>query len=229
VGTIDIQSGAALDDTNCSDQDFSQQDLSDCIFTNCEFSGCSFRACDLSRVEFVRCQFNDTSAERPADFSQAELREAKFSDCNLTVVDFIRANGYDLTFEHCQMQGADLSKADFRLPIGTSELAALTLKDCNFSYGNLANTNLVGCTLSNVRCLEACFDYCDMTDADLSGSEFHNINAVGLSIQGADLRGCSFNNIDPREIDLTGVRIYFSQLAALLEPLGIIVEDDPEL
>lgn len=224
-----LSSGATVEGADFTDQQFSQQDLSDCIFNNCEFSGCNFRACDLSRTEFTRCQFNDAGAEHPADFSQANLKEARFVDCNLTVVDFIRVRGYDLTFDHCQMQGSDLSKADFRLPIGSTELASLTINDCNFSYGNLANTYLSGCTLTNSRCLEACFDYCDLSDADLSGSELHNINAVGLSIHGADLRGCSFNNINPREINLEGVRIYFSQLAALLEPLGVIVEDDPQI
>lgn len=144
------------------------------------------------------------------------------------MVEFIRANGYDLTFENCQLQGADLSKADFRMPIGNTMLAALTLRDCNFSYGNLANTYLAGCTFTDSRLLEVCFDYCDLSDADLRGSELHNIHAVGLTIRGADLRGCHFNNINPQQIDLSGVRIYFSQLAALLEPLGVIVEDDPE-
>ena len=228
MGGTEISSGDCLDDADFQDRDFSRQELSDCVFTSCEFSGTNFRATDLSRTEFIRCQFNDAGAERPADFSQAKVRETRFVDCNLTVVDFTRANGYDLSFEHCQMQGADLSKADFRLPIDNTELAALTMQHCNFAYGNLANTYLAGCTLTDCRLVEACFDYCDLTEADLSGSEFHNISAVGLTLKGADLRGCSFNNINPRDINLAGVRIYFSQLTALFEPLGIIVEDDPE-
>ena len=114
------------------------------------------------------------------------------------------------------------------MPFGnTSELTAFTMRSCNFAYGNLANTFLVGCTLRECRLLEACFDYCDLSNADLSGSELHNISAVGVSLAGADLRGASFNNINPRDIDLSDAKIYFSQLSMLLDPLGILVEDDP--
>ncbi len=215
---------SGLDFNGC---DFSQRDLSDAEFDDCEFAGSSFRAADLSRATFTRCQFNDSASEQPADFSQANLRESVFDNCNLTVVDFIRCKGYDLRFEHCQLQGADLSKADFRMPIGDTDLTALTINDCNFSYGNLANTHLATCTLTDNRLIEACFDYCDLTDADLRGSELANISAVGLTLIGADLRGCTFNNINAQDINLHGVRIYHNQLAALLEPLGIIVEDDP--
>jgi fluoroquinolone resistance protein len=207
--------------------DFSQQDLSDCEFMDCNFTAANFRACDLRRAVFTRCQFNNAASEQPADFSQANLREACFSQCNLTVVDFVRCRGYELIFENCQLQGADLSKSDFRLPIGNTELTALTMRNCNFSYGNLANNYLQGCIFTDCRMLEACFDYCDLTDADFQGSQLHNINAVGITLTGADLRGCSFNNVNPRDIDLHGVRIYHHQLADLLAPLGVIVEDDP--
>ena len=44
---------------------------------------------------------------------------------------------------------------------------------------------------------------------------------------GADLRGASFKNLNPRDVDLHRAKIYFSQLSMLLNPLGIIVEDDP--
>lgn len=220
-------SGSAYEHIEFTGGDFSHQDLSDCTFAHCDFAACNFRAADLNSTTFSHCQFNDAGSEQPADFSQANLREASFSHCNLTVVDLVRCKGYDLTLKHCQLQGADLSNADFRLPVGDSALAALTMQSCNFSYGNLANTYLAFCTLSDCRLIEACFDYCDLHEADLSGSELHNISAVGVNITGADLRSCTFNNINPREIDLSGVRIYFSQLAALLDPLGVVVEDDP--
>lgn len=220
--------GKYYDNLDFSGQDLCGAELCDCRFKDCRFAGTSFRAADLSRSEFEHCVFNDEQSEQPADFSQAQLRETRFARCNLTVVDFVRASGYALTFENCQLQGADLSKADFRMPFGkVSDLNAFTMQGCNFSYGNLANTHLAGCTLRECRLVEACFDYCDMTRADLSGSEMHNISAAGVALTGADLRGASFNNINPREIDLAGVKIYFSQLSLLLDPLGIVVEDDP--
>ena len=77
------------------------------------------------------------------------------------------------------------------------------MRHCNFSFGTLANNYLVGCTLSDSRLLEACFDYCDLSNANLTGSELHNIHGDQLVLAGADLRA-TFNNID-RRIDLTGV------------------------
>ncbi len=220
-------SGASYRGEDFSARDFSGWDLSDCAFHDCLFIGARFRATDVTRSAFEHCQFNDAESARPADFSQADLREAAFRRCNLTVVDFVRCKGYDLVMENCQLQGADFSKADFRMPFGdTSELAAFAMRGCNFAYGNLANTYLVGCTLSECRLLEACFDYCDLTNADLSGSELHNISASGVTVVGADLRGASFNNLNPRDVDLHGAKIYFSQLSMLLDPLGVIVEDD---
>ena len=221
-------SGKQYNSVDFSGQDLSGAELNDCVFVDCRFGGTSFRAADLSRSEFEHCHFNNDDSTRPADFSQAQLRECLFSQCNLTVVDFIRTRAYELQFDKCQLQGADLSKSDFRMPFGhSSALNAFTMCGCNFSYGSLANTYLAGCTLQDCRMTEACFDYCDLTEADLRGSELHNITATGVTLKGADLRGATFNNINPRLIDLTGVKIHFSQLSLLLEPLGIVVEDDP--
>lgn len=218
--------GAPISKQNFCGSDFSHADLSEREFDHCDFSGCSFRGADLQRSTFRHCQFNDSSSQTPADFSQAQLREAGFFNCNLTVVEFCKCTGYDLVFEHCQMQGADLSKSDFRLPIGATELASLNMRHCNFSFGTLANNYLVECTLSDSRLLEACFDYCDLSNANLTGSELHNIHGDQLVLAGADLRGATFNNIDPRRIDLTGVHLEPEQLPALLEPLGVVLHLD---
>ena len=75
--------------------------------------------------------------------------------------------------------------------------------------------------------LEACFDYCDLTNADLSGSELHNVSATGVALRGVDLRGATFNNLNPRTIDLTDAKLYESQLRMLIDPLGLAIEPDP--
>ncbi len=222
-----IESGSRHVAADFSGLDFAGQALTDCQFERCNFVGVNFRAANLSHSQFDRCEFNNATAQQPADFSQANLRDTVFTQCNLTLVDFVRCTGYALTFEHCQLQGADLSKADFRMPIGHTDLVALFMRHCNFSYGNLANNYLPGCELTDCRMIEACLDYCDLTNANLSGSQLHNINAVGITLIGANLKSCEFNNLNPAEIDLTGVQIYHQQLAHLLGPLGIIVEDDP--
>ena len=204
-----------------SGTDFGGADLSERTFIECVFQGCNLRRADLRGAVFERCEFNDTSSESPADFNHAQLREARFTRCNLTVVEFCHAQAYDLVLENCQLQGADFSHADFRLPIGDTDLSAFTMRDCNCSFANLSNTFLAGCTLTGNRMIEACLDYCDLTDADLTNCELHNLSATGLCLAGADLRGSSFNNIDPRAIDLTGVTITPEQTPYLLDALGI--------
>jgi fluoroquinolone resistance protein len=124
------------------------------------------------------------------------------------------------------MQGADLSLGDFKMPIGNLDLAALTMTDCNFSYGNLSNTFLVGCKLTSNRLTECLLDFADLSDADLSDSELFNVSAQNCKLRGADLRGASFNNLDLKSLDLEGVRLYYSQLPALVDSLNLNLEEE---
>jgi uncharacterized protein YjbI with pentapeptide repeats len=60
------------------------------------------------------------------------------------------------------------------------------------------------------------------------GSDLSNVSGKGMSLLGADLRGASFNNLDPRELDLSGVKITPDQTLLLLRPLGVEVDLDDE-
>ena len=206
--------------------DFSRGEYRDCVFEDCSFVGTNLRAANLSGSRFERCPFNDADSDTPADLSHANLKEASFDRCNLTVVDCIGIKGYALVLSHCQLQGTDFSKSDFRLPIADSDLTELTIEHCNLSYANLSNNYLVDAVLRENRMIECSLDYTDLSQADLRGSELHNISAIGVTLIGADLRGASFNNLNPRDIDLTDVKISPEQVGSLLEGLGIIVLDD---
>jgi uncharacterized protein YjbI with pentapeptide repeats len=100
----------------------------------------------------------------------------------------------------------------------------ITMDGCNFAYGNLANTVLSGCRLTDNRMIEAILDNARLDGADLRGSDLSNAHGRGMSLGGADLRGATINNLDPREIDLTGVRLDPTQALALVAALGAIVE-----
>ena len=52
-------------------------------------------------------------------------------------------------------------------------------------------------------------------------SALENIEGRGLVLIGADLRGATFNNLNPREMDLTGVRVDAEQGMLLLQAMGI--------
>jgi|TARA_B110000483_G_scaffold98434_1_gene120723 fluoroquinolone resistance protein len=223
---MDIQIGEGYTNLDLRNKDFSGQDLTDCTFSQCQFAGSVFRGANLTNCQFDRCQFNNSDPDEPASFAWANLREAVFSHCDLNMVAFNHCLGYDLSFKECQMQGADLSLGDFKMPVGNLDLAALTITDCNFSYGNLSNTFLVGCKLSNNRLTECLLDFADLSDADLSDSEMFNVSARNCKLKGADLRGASFNNLDLKSLDLEGVRLYYNQLPALVDSLHLSLEEE---
>ena len=114
------------------------------------------------------------------------------------------------------------------MPISGTELTDFTMQHCNFAYGTLAENFLAECEITDCRLTEANLDRCNLRGANLAGSELHNISASGLTIEDADLRGCSFNNLHPRDISLAGVKLHYSQLMALVEPLGLVLEPDPD-
>ena len=182
--------------------------------------------CISAEASFDHCQFNNQSADDPADLSQAKLRECQFKHCNLSVVDLVRCSAYDVQFLHCQMQGSDLSKSDFCLPVGDARLAAMTMQQCNFSFGNLSQCYLNNCEISDSRLLEACFDYTDLSEATLTNNNLHNLVATGLEIWGADLSGSEFNNLNPQHINLDQVTMTPEQLTMLADCVGIVVNFD---
>ena len=212
-------------DRDLSGQNFASEDLREAVFERCCLIGTNFRSANLSDAIFTHCTAFSVDSGASADFSFANLKEAQFESCDLTACTFANMSAYDLSLVNCQLQGADLSGADFRLPIGAaSEMAAFTMTDCNFAYGNLSNTYLKSCRLTNNRMIEAVFHNCALDEAELRGSDLCNISAQALSLIGADLRDTTFNNLNPKNIDLSGVRVGLEQAMQLLEALEIIVE-----
>jgi fluoroquinolone resistance protein len=211
-------------DKDLRNHDFSHCELAGAQFVDCQLAGASFRGAELCGACFERSQLFNPEAEQRADFCYADVREARFSNCDLTTVDFSHCRAYGLVVEHCQAQGVDLSNADFALPItrgSASGLAEFTMDHCNFAYGDLSNTFLKACRLTNNRMVEALLHNTVLDQACLCGSDLSNISGKGMSLAGADLRAASFNNLDPRTLDLTGVRITPDQGWMLLATLGL--------
>jgi len=220
-------------DQDLSQADFADADLAGATFERCTLAGTVFRHADLSESVFRDCRAypfekdGGKEASEPADFSFARLREARFERCDLSMALFCNADAYDLCLDQCQLQGTDFSSSDFALPIrGAATLASLHMTDCNFSFGDLSNTYLAGCTLTGNRMIDVLANNCTLTGADLSGSELSGLTGTGLDLAGADLRGASFNTLDPRQVNMAGVQMGLAQGLAILERLGIVI--DPE-
>jgi uncharacterized protein YjbI with pentapeptide repeats len=58
----------------------------------------------------------------------------------------------------------------------------------------------------------------------LTGCVLDNVEARGLVLIGADLRAARFNHLDPRQIDLTGVRMNAERGLEVLRTLGIEID-----
>lgn len=215
-------------DRDLSGESFAGADLAGVQLAGCRIVACSFRGANLRGARFEDCVAFDPDTEDCADFSFANLRDAGFLRCDLTAAEFQNVSGYELCFEHCQLGGVNLSGSDFRLPIGeTADLTAFTMRHCNFAYGDLSNTYLRGCELTDNRMIEMQLHNTVLTEAVFRGSDICNVSGSGISLRGADLREATFNNLDPRTIDLEGVQINLEQALVLLEPLGVIVDGPP--
>lgn len=215
-------------DEDLSGSDYGGADLTGAAFHGCTLSGARFRHADLTGATFVRCRAFPADGEGAgADFSYATLREVRFDRCDLTTAVFAGARAYDLVLEHCQLQGADFSGCDFSLPIrGASTLASFRMHGCNFAFGDLSNTFLRECVLTDNRMIDLIAHNCCLADADLSGSDLNGLSGRGLDLTGADLRRTSFNSLDPREVTLEGVRMGLPQGLQILDALGILIDPD---
>jgi fluoroquinolone resistance protein len=201
---------------------FRQAVLTNAHFVDCRFTDCSFRSSDLGDGHFERCQFYDADAQLGCDFSYAVLRNCRFEVCDLTTAVCTRTRSYGIELRRCQASGIDFSIADFSL--GAGDFATATFTECNLAYADFSKTVLTGAAFTGSRMSHSVWNDAALNDADLSGCELDNIEARGLDLRGADLRDARFNRLDPREIDLTGVRLHAEQGLDLLRTLGIEID-----
>ncbi len=199
-----------------------QAELAGAHFIDCNFVDCTFRSSDLTDSHFERCRFYDADAQTACDFSYAILRNCKFEHCDLTTATCPRTRAYGIDLHRCQASGIDFSNADFSLAIGA--LSAATFRDCNLAYADFSRTTLTGAVFAGSRLSHSVWHDTSLSDADLSDCDLDNIEARGLDLRGADLRDARFNRLDPREIDLTGVRLHAEQGLEILRTLGIEIE-----
>ncbi len=191
-------------------------------FVDCRFIDCTLRSSDLTDGHFERCRFYDADAQTSCDFSYAVLRNCKFEHCDLTTATCPRTRAYGIELHRCQASGIDFANADFSLGVGA--FSSATFRDCNLSYADFSRTTLSGAVFTGSRLSHSVWHDASLNDANLSDCDLDNIEARGLDLRGADLRDARFNRLDPREIDLTGVRLYAEQGLEVLRTLGIKID-----
>jgi fluoroquinolone resistance protein len=202
--------------------DFRNRDLNGAQFLACTFIDCSFRSAELNEGRFERCRFYDTERETACDFSFATLRHACLDGCDLTTAICRRVRAFGIELTRCQAAGIDFSDSDFGLGVG--DAVAASFVDCNLAYADFSRTALNGSNFSGSRLSHSIWHDADLAGADLTRCRLDNIEARGLTLRGADLRGAQFNQLDPRQIDLTHVRMFADQGLIVLRTLGLEID-----
>jgi fluoroquinolone resistance protein len=202
--------------------DFRGRSLNGARFDACAFVDCNFSSASLAECLFERCRLYDAEKDSGCDFSFATLTNAHFTGCDLTTALCRRTHAFGIELERCQAAGIDFSGSDFRL--GTTAAVAATFVDCNLAYADFTQTSLPGASFAGSRLSHSIWHDADLAAADLSRCQLDNIEARRLTLRGADLRGAAFNQLDPRQIDLTGVRMLADQGLVVLKSLGIEID-----
>ena len=166
---------------------------------------------------------NDLSG---ANFSLGDLRLQDLSGKNLQNANFFGSNLYNANFAKANLQGANLSvaeleKANFiQADLRGVNLTEAQVEDANFTQADLRGANLIGaCYLQTAVWTDAVLDeevvYLinllqtvesskDLSEEDLDGVCFSQIDLQGANLQGASLRGANLFFADLTGADLTG-------------------------
>lgn len=206
--------------------DFSAANLTGARLEECIFAGCDLRRVRLDEATLEGCRFYDPDLGAGCAFDYAQLEGARFEHCDLSLCDLTGAHCWNLELVDCTAQGLVLDRTDFsRHPSRNLTLTAFTAHRCNLAFAAVSRVMLAGADLSGSRLREAVLDDVVLRDASLEGCDLSGVTARNLELAGADLRDAQLEGLDPKRIDLRGVRIRSWQQQALLEAMGLRVED----
>ena len=199
-------------------------------FENCTFERCTFERVELNEARFDDCSFYagplEARAAEGCRFRHCVLDEATFTRCDLSLCEWQQGSAWNLVLNDCTAQGLNVAGVNFTRHFGRrASNTAFTARRCNLAFAALTGLHLEGAVLNACRLREAVLDDVDLTAAALQDSDLSAIEARRSTLRGADLRGAMIGGLDPSKVDLTGARILALQAPALLEALGLEVED----
>jgi uncharacterized protein YjbI with pentapeptide repeats len=155
----------------------------------------SLHATELAHAQINDCRLAECDLAN-ANWFQADFARVELLNCRLTGFHAIEARLQDALFKDCQA-----SLAQFRFA---------TLKTTRFEHCDLSDADFQGSDLSGVAFVD-----CDLRRAEMSGAK----------LAGADLRGCELDGLRAGWQELQGAIIDPSQALALIQALGIIVQN----
>lgn len=173
--------------------------LADVAFTGCTFAGCGLAQVTLAGCTFEACTFDGV------DLSGARLLDSVLDECTFVG---IRALG--------------TGWGSLRRPIippGPS-----TWRSCRLDLGAFGGADLTGATFAGCRLTEADLDSVVLRGATFAECDLTGARLIRTDLREADLRSSYGYVVDPRENQVSGLRVDLEGVLGLLAPFGVLVE-----
>jgi fluoroquinolone resistance protein len=172
--------------------------VSDSEFSGCSFSGCPFRETIFERCRFTKCAFNR------CDLSFARLQGTSF---------------IDTTFNDSKLIGIDWASASWGF------LSSVAFVGCTLSYSIFTDLDLPRLKMSRCVVEESDFRGSNLSDADLTHTDFSGSIFRRTTLEGADFSHATNYSIDPTLNRIKGARFMLPEATALLRSLKIVLVD----
>ncbi len=172
-----------------------QENLDQLSFKDCLFEDCRFEKCSLQKTFFTNVIF------KSCDFSNCDFTDAHFSRCHWN-----NSKAFGTNFAGCYCKKVTCTNCNMQL----ARFFTVTLLQCQFSFCNLSNTELINCKLSQTG-----FEDCRLTATYfggtlLQGIDFSSCDISGLSVplECKELKGAEFTLMQAAELAaLLGIKI----------------------
>lgn len=194
----------------------------------------SLSGADLKGVELVEIKLQGVDLDG-ANLSRATLSRANLAGADLRGADLTEAN-----LEHANLAGANLSEADlYWAKLAWADLTGTNLRRASLARADLLSADLIEADLREASLVYANLRQADLTKADLNADTYETIvtpprghpkvslamrkntsleqaKAYAANFSETDLRNTILDGLDLTHADLTGARVTYQQLEAVV-------------
>jgi fluoroquinolone resistance protein len=162
-----------------------------------DITQCSFSSCDLSEVHFTGI-----------------LDSCVFTECNLSLTSFQDAKLQGVSFVNCKLEGVDFTKVN---TLGlTLSFAGCLIRSCNFSFVELNKTSFKDSELADTDLIG-----CSLKQSSFVNAVFRNVTFHATNLEKADFTGASGYAINPLTNQIKGAKFSLPDAVSLLECMGV--------
>jgi len=176
---------------------------------NSLFENCTFISCNFDNITFKKCKFV----------------ECNFKSCSINLVKFSGSSFLETNFLDCKMKGINWTAINLPFVVVTS---VIFFNNCDISYSSFYELKLPGISIIDCKAHDADFRAADLSNSNLSGSDFENAQFNKTNMKAADLRRSINYRIDPTENIITNAHFSFPEVIDLLRSFKIKIDDMKE-